>query len=147
MSQPTWRTVYVTDSTALLEDTTEVYAPELMVAEDAGDGTWQVFRFPLDRCALAGDAGDLLVPATIAGRSGLPHPAPSYVVWFAADLASVGASVGATEADLINALCCEDAGTRAEAYLAIGGYHGMMNFDAYPESRTEAQMEHWPERA
>lgn len=59
---------------------------------------------------------------------------PSYVEWFAKDLAGVASSVGSTREDLIEALCCPDAQTRAVAYEAIGGYHGMINFDQYPNT-------------
>lgn len=140
MTQPNWRLVYTTDYSALYEDTTGVYAPELSIAEENEDGTYRVFRFSVDQCALV---GDLLVLASIAGRTDLPHPMPSYVEWFAKDLASVASSVGSTKEDLIEALCCADAGTRACAYEAIGGYHGMINFDQYPET-----WQNWPpERA
>jgi hypothetical protein len=51
--------------------------------------------------------------------------------------------VGSTREDLIDALCCADAPTRAVAYEAIGGYHGMINFDQYPDT-----WQNWPpERA
>jgi hypothetical protein len=140
MTQPTWKIVYATDYSVLYEDTTGVYAPELAIAEENGDGTYQVFRFSIDQCALV---GGLLVLASIAGRTDLPHPMPSYVEWFAKDLASVASSVGSTREDLIDALCCADAPTRAVAYEAIGGYHGMINFDQYPDT-----WQNWPpERA
>lgn len=144
MTQPSWKLVYSTDCTALYEDTTGVYAPELAVSEDCGDGTYQVFRFSVDQCALV---GSYLVLASIATRTDLPHPMPSYVEWFAKDLASVASSVGSSKEDLIEALCHADAGTRAAAYEAIGGYHGMINFDQYPETLTESQMDSWPEKA
>lgn len=51
-----------------------------------------------------------------------------------------------TVVDLTSALCSEDPGTRAEAYEAIGGYHGYDNFDSYPEDWNESQMSAWPKR-
>lgn len=140
MTQPNWRLVYTTDYSALYEDTTGVYAPELAIAEENEDGTYQVFRFSVDQCALV---GDLLVLASIAGRTDLPHPMPSYVEWFAKDLEDVADSISIPVDDLIDALCCADPGTRAEAYEAIGRYHGMINFDQYPDT-----WQNWPpERA
>lgn len=133
-NQPNWKTVYETDYSSLYEDTTGVYAPELEIFEDdESNGTSQIYRFSIDRCALV---GTYLVLASIAGRTDLPHPIASYVEWFAKDLASVASSVGSTKEDLIEALCSEDAPTRAVAYEAIGGYHGYVNFDQYPRECT-----------
>lgn len=142
-NQPHWRLVYESDYSSLYEDTTGVYAPELEIFEDdESSGTSQMFRFSIDRCALEhADRDDptsrtYLVPASIAGRTDLPNPIHHYEVWFAKDLASVADSVGSTAGDLIEALCCEDAPTRAVAYEAIGGYHGFLNFDQYPRELT-----------
>jgi hypothetical protein len=134
MTQPNWKPLYETDYSSLYEDTTGVYAPELEIFEDnESDGTCQVFRFSVDQCAVV---DGYLVLASIARSTDLPHPMHCYVEWFAKDLASVASSVGSTEADLILALCSPDPGTRAEAYEAIGGYHGFINFDQYPRNCT-----------
>lgn len=131
-NQPEWKPLYETDYSSLYVDTTGVYAPELEIFEDdESNGTCQIYRFSIDQCALV---GTYLVLASIAGRTDLHHPI--YVEWFAKDLASVASYVGSTESDLIEALCCEDPGTRAEAYKAIGGYHGCVNFDQYPRNCT-----------
>lgn len=50
-----------------------------------------------------------------------------------------------TEYDnLIEALCSQSVHDRAWAYETIGGYHGLENFDSYPLTLTEGELnERW----
>ncbi len=148
MSQPIWSKVYSTDTEALFVDTTGVYPPELehadeLESEDGEDSTWYLYRFPLDRCKVVhGEVSGkgYLVPYTYDAAT-YPHPLPQYEEWFAKDLAGVASYVGSTRDDLVSALCCEDPATRAEAYSAIGSYHGFLNLDGYPLTLTEAEFD------
>lgn len=115
--QPTWRTVYATDYSALFVDETGVYDPELQIAQEYededGDQRWQVYRFPLDRLWTVDDPESDLRPYLVTvdpKRTDLPHPITNYVPWFAKYLHSVAQSVGSSVADLQSALTCDDPG-------------------------------------
>ncbi len=144
MTQPTWRLEWATDCTALYVDTTGVYTPELEVLEHIYDAdpseNHEVYRACLDRCKVIDGH---LVSAKYEPT--WPHPLPSYVEWFAKDLASVAQSMGREEKDIIDGLCSADPSARAGAYQDIAGYHGWMNFDGYPLRIAEYQAEEWPD--
>jgi hypothetical protein len=163
MSQPVWKLVYATDYSALYRDETGVYPEELAVVQTDDDrdeddpDRHHVYRFAVERCAIVrlDDNGDVtddptvrgyLVHASLVGRTDLPHAWSRYEEWFAKDLASVARSIGSSRADLIAALCSEDAPTRACAYEAIGGYHGFANFDQYPDTWSESNFAAWPDK-
>jgi hypothetical protein len=143
MAQPVWRRVYATDDRQLFVDETGVYAPELEVAQEIDDEPaaerFEVFRFSLDRLKVVTvDGASYLVSDKYAPD--WPHPVASYVEWFAKHLPSVAATVGSTESDLISALTCEDPGTRAEAYEAICSHFGYHEFDSYPLTLSEDEL-------
>jgi S-adenosylmethionine:diacylglycerol 3-amino-3-carboxypropyl transferase len=146
-NQPSWKKLWSTDDAALFQDTTGVYDSEMEVAQDASDDgrKVQVFRFSLERLVkVTSDDHNYYVTAHIARcfhDGTLPHPIHSYKEWYLNDLGAVASFVGSTRDDLIEALCCEDAGTRAEVYRAIGDYHGFANLDGYPREMTRKQWE------
>lgn len=134
MSQPTWKLigqlgdVNPIDHGGILvyQDTTGVYAPEAVVIEpiDSDDGAdperWIVHRFPLERCTYSG--------GILSDNEYHPdHPA-----WFAKDLAYVADFYGAEPQDLIRQLGSDDPMDRADAYEAIGRYHGFIELDSEP---------------
>jgi hypothetical protein len=154
--QPEWKLVYATDYSALYVDATGVYGPELQIAQTDDDADADdidatvayVYRFELERCyrVTRDDGSSFLCSQDPAREHELPHPLGQYVPRFAKSLGDVARSVGSTVEDLIEALCCEDPGTRAEVYEAIGSYHGYDNLDSYPAEWTAHEFEQWPER-
>lgn len=135
-SQPRWKVLYATDYSRLLVDTAGVYSPELEIAQDLGDGTFEVSRVCLDRCK---QVRGYLVPASY--QDDYPHPLPDYQEWFADDLASVAESHGTTEGALREALCSEKPEDRAFAYECIGGHLGYDNFDSDPLLLNEDELD------
>jgi hypothetical protein len=143
MSQPQWRRVWATDYSQLFVDETGVYAPELEVAQEIDDAPraerFQVFRFSLDKLKIVRrDGEDHLVCDRY--RAEWPHPVHTYVEWFAKDLKSVAATVGTTKAELIVALTGDDINARAGAYESIASHHGYNNFDDYPLTMSEKEL-------
>jgi hypothetical protein len=126
MAQPKWRLIDSADYYAIYEDTTGVYPEEAVVAQEISekpydhDGTFEVFRFPLDRLEAGG-----------------------HEEWFERDLGSVANSVGATKAELLADLRSADPMRRFRAYEAIGGYHGYHNLDDYPRKLHGDQLDNW----
>lgn len=145
MAQPKWKLVYSTDYSALFIDTTGVYEPELMIAqewEDDGETKFEVFRFPIDKLKTIGK-NDYLV--SVKYDSSWPHPVHQYNEWFADSLDAVASYIGSDEEALIEALISDDPKQRAWAYESIGSYHGFMNFDSYPRTWSEEEMDkRWP---
>jgi hypothetical protein len=66
---------------------------------------------------------------------------PDHPAWFAVDLAGVAATIGSTKGDMERLLCSEDPLARAEAYQAIGDYHGWEDLDSDPLTLTRAEAE------
>lgn len=66
------------------------------------------------------------------------HPARSYVPWF--DLSAVAASCGIERDELVSDLCSADPIDLARAYDAIAGYYGWHEFDQYPLTLTETEL-------
>lgn len=154
-NQPQWELVYATDYSAFYRDVTDVYEAELVIAQTDDDvdeddieaTSAYVYRFSVDRCwQVTRDGATFLCSQNPARESELPYPLSTYVPWFAKSLGDVARSVGSTVEDLTEALCCEDPGTRAEVYEAIGGYHGFMNLDHEPSEWTAHEFAQWPER-
>lgn len=146
--QPAWRLLWATDTVAVFEDTTGVYAPEMELLEeyedDKGDTRFVVYRFDLPRLKREkDDEGNEYIVSEKYNKS-WPHSLSQYPEWFMKDLSSVGDSVGATREELIEALTSAEVGDRVSAYDAIGGYHGFVNFDSYPLDLSEAEVdERW----
>lgn len=148
MAQPEWKLIESTDHWQIFEDTTGVYDEEMEYAaeyERDGETRFLLYRFPLEQYKLLVDyfkpGRGILVPADYDKT--WPHPAKSYVPWFADDLHEVARSVGAPGEELVEALCSADVQRRAGAYLDIGGYHGFDNFDEYPQ---DLSVEAWDDR-
>lgn len=139
MSQPEWEEVYRTDYSALFQDKTGEYPPELEIRQEIDDTERdgvidvEVFRFSLDRLKLVADSEDplkhYLVPE--AYEESWPYAASQYEEWFTEDLPAVASSIGCKAEELIAALTGEDINARAWAYESIGGYFGFMNL-SYP---------------
>jgi len=153
MSQPEWKLLWSTDCSALYEDTTGVYAPELAIAQTDDDtNITHVYRFSLDRCELVRVPEDndprivreYLVPYGFGSRTDLPHDISKYDEWFHKDLTSVAATCD--HASIREDLCSDDVNKRAHAYESIGGHHGYANLDSYPQEWTEHEFKSWPER-
>jgi hypothetical protein len=134
MSQPAWKLVaQLGDADPIsyggyfvYEDATGVHPPEAELLEspdddDAPEG-WTVYRFPLERCTF--------IDGVLSDNSYHPEcPA-----WFADDLNSVASCMGLDVQALRDDLCSADPIRLAEAYRAIGEYHGFINMDEYPIS-------------
>ncbi len=142
--QPKWQLlVNIGDATPLdygglfvFRDETGIYPEEMESlevqnpdADDDSDLRYEVRRCVLERCTLTN--------GILSDNQFHPeHPA-----WFAGDLAGVAANIGSTKEDLERMLCSEDPLERAEAYRAIGDYHGWDNFDSDPLTLTRAEAE------
>lgn len=101
------------------------------------DGTYTIYRIVLDRLKLV---DGYLVPYEY-DKNWAP-PAKRYDEWFHRDLENVTSFVGTTKEDLEAAFTSADPLVRAEAYRAIGDYHGWDNLDAYPLTNlTRAEVE------
>lgn len=152
MAQPKWKLLWSTDYTALFEDETGEYEPELMIAQEfddpKGKTKFLIYRFAVERQREVEDyEGDVyLVPASIADRRAtLPHAIHQYQEWYVKSLADVARSVGESKRSLTEALVSADPSTRAMVYEAIGGYHGYDNFDSYPQTWSEKKFDkEWP---
>lgn len=146
--QPEWKLVYATDYSALYVDTTGVYDPELMIAHTDDDaGVAYVYRFPLERCwQVTDEDGSTFLTDTDPVSKNLPYPLTTYVPWYRDSLGDVADSCSMETAELVELLCSDDPSALAEAFEAIGGYHGFDNFDSYPEEWTLHAFESWPDR-
>lgn len=131
--QPKWKCIaQLGDASPLeyggfwvFEDTTGVYAPE---AEHYDPDSGMVSRIVLE-------------PHTY--RDGIlsdnPYH-PDYPVWYADDIGSIAESVGHDgPLPIIDALCSDNAISRALAYREIAGYFGWHEFRAYPLTLTHAE--------
>lgn len=122
-------------------DKTKVYGPEAEFLTDTnnGDGYHYLYRFTLDRQKIIEDT---LVPFNY--KPDWPHPLQDYSAWFTDSLAAIADYVGLTLAELTIQLCSENPLELAEAYRAIGDYHGFHNLDADPARLTETEArEHY----
>lgn len=148
MSQPKWKLLWSTDYSALFVDETDVYAPELQIAQEyeteSGKTKFQIFRFSVDKQKEVRKGNTIyIVPEHY--KETHPHPIHQYEEWFIKDLKGVASSVGSSVEELLEQLTSDNPSTRSGAYEAIGGYHGFMNFDQYPETWTEKKMDKdWP---
>ena len=98
--------VYIDETGAYEAEAEYLYAPD---DDDAPEG-WEAYRIVLDR----------LTPETLASE------------WFADDLPLIARCVDINVNNLRRDLCDADPIVRAEAYRAIGEYHGFADFDSDP---------------
>ena len=139
MSQPTWKLIANLGDSSPLDyggrfvfvDETGVYSPEVEVVEltDETDGAeqWETRRYPLDRCTY------------VSGVLSDNPFHPDHAAWFAGSIEQIAATSGTDAASLIADLCGDSATARALAYAAIEQYHGVENFDSYPNQWTTAE--------
>lgn len=129
-NQPVWEFVTNLGDASPLEhggyfvyrDATGVYPPEgeyLELRDESDDPEYYAYRFPLERCTyINGVLSD--------NRFHPDHPA-----WFAKYLSRVASAVDVPLAELIEMFCSSDPIKLAEAYRAVGDYHGFCNLDMY----------------
>lgn len=146
--QPSWKFVdNLGDATPLdyggyfvYVDTTGVYGPEAeLLEEPEGGNVYTVRRILLERCKQV-EAGDRVLLVPFKYDDTWPHPVESYDEWFSSDLREVADCVGMPVAELRDMLCSDDPLKRADAYRAIGDYHGWDNLDEYPLILTEDEV-------
>lgn len=121
MSQPQWKLHTSCDYFAIFVDESGVYAPEIELAEEINDDSFEIYRWSLDQLTFDED-----------GELCNEHGHEEWFQTCDAGLPSVARSAGRTTRDLEDALASDDIMERARAYLDIAGYHGAMNFDQYP---------------
>jgi len=142
-AQPVWKLVMSSDYSALFEDETGVYDPEMMIAqeyEEDGETKFIVYRFSIEPYKI--EYGKLLPQAW---DPSWPHPIEQYEPWFAKDLPDVASAVGMQPYELARKLVSDDIDENAWAHEAIGSHHGYDNFDSYPDTWTEDEMNaKWP---
>lgn len=144
MTQPKWKFVAQLGDVDpinyggkfLFEDETGVYPPMLEILDVEGDTEpvmsdddetleegnmkWEIHRISLEPCTF--------IDGILSDNKYHPeHPA-----WFADSLDSVSNSMDTTPEKLIEQFCGEDIQERAWAYVTVGEYHGLINFDGYP---------------
>ena len=147
MSQPEWKLLWATDQTALFEDTTGVYAPEMEVADeifdvDEDDEPFILFRFSLDKLKRVRDPeGREVYIVSDNYDESWSHALHQYEEWFIKDLPGVASSMGTTRDELEDAFVSDDPNDRAWAYESIGRYHGFENLDGYPLRLSEEELE------
>lgn len=112
-------------------DKTGVYEEEaeLLLVDDEQDenSTYTVYRIMLERSKLI---DGYLVPFRYDRT--WTHPLERYDEWFHERLNDVASSIGSTKEELERALISADPLVRADAYRAIGDYHGWENLDPSP---------------
>jgi hypothetical protein len=123
-------------------DNTGAYAPEAEFLDVPFDETdrYTVYRFCLDKCTLTD------------GILSDNQFHPSHPAWFAQPeherknrpqdtcyLSNVADSMGIDLHALHSLFCSDNPIERAEAYRAIGEYHGFENLDSYPLELTRSE--------
>jgi hypothetical protein len=136
-NQPKWKCIAnLGDATPwdyggkfLMVDQTGVYCPELWIWMEAPDDCkeeyWTEYRVLLERCTY--------VDGVLSDNKFHPE----LEVWFASELEQVAKNDGHSKEELIDGLCSADSVERAWAYLALIDYHGVHEFDSYPNSYTD----------
>lgn len=149
-NQPQWKRIANLGDVHPLEyggyfvdvDETGVYAPEGEILQEPceGEKRYTVYRFSLDRLQTIEDPETHTV-YLVSGRytPEWPYSLATYDEWFHKDLASVASFVGQDTAELRAMFCHEDPIVRAQAYQAIGDYHGFLNLDGYPLHLTKRE--------
>ena len=149
--QDEWKTLYQTDSEWLRvkkdgsEPTLEVASEVETYEDDEGfeQHKFLLHRFDVERFKLVTDPDDYTKTYLVGERyeKSWPHPLSSYEEWFADDLESVAKSCGMSTLELATAFTSSDPKVRAEAYIAVAGYHGLDNFDGDPLEINEPELD------
>ena len=114
----------------LYEDSTGVYAPELVLIHESEDpDQFSVSRICCDLCYQIGADG------VSDNRFHKGKPA-----WFSDKLASVESCCGSDAGTLRASLCDVNPVARALGYLCLASYFGAFEFDQYPARMTEAEL-------
>jgi hypothetical protein len=102
---------------------------ELLVVDEGRGGryVYSVYRFGVDQLKLVD--GYLVSPAYTPDW---PYPIEKHDAWFHEKLGDVAEHIGVTKEELEKAFISTNPLARAEAYRAVGDYHGWENLDAYP---------------
>lgn len=102
---------------------------ELLIVDEGRGGrhTYSVYRFGLDQLKLVD--GYLV---SLSYRPDWPYPVEKYDEWFHEKMDDVAGNIGVTKEELEKAFTSTNSLMRAEAYRAVGDYHGWENLDAYP---------------
>lgn len=150
--QPKWRLVANLGDVNPLDyggyfvfvDRTNTYAPEGEILQEPIDDEkkYTIYRFELDRLKTVEDpATHAIYLVTERYAPDWPHAVGQYDEWFHKDLAGVASFIGLEVISLRGMFCSADPIERAQAYRAIGDYHGFANLDGYPLqlTRTEAR--------
>lgn len=114
----------------LYEDTTGVYAPELVIIQESEEpGQFRVSRVCCDLCFQIGTDG--------VSDNKIHKEKPT---WFSDKLTSVESYCGSDAGTLLASLCDVNPVARALGYLCLVSYFGAFEFDQYPASMTEAEL-------
>ena len=114
----------------LYEDTTGVYAPELVLIHESEDpDRFSVSHICCDLCYQIGAEG------VSDNRFHKDSPA-----WFSDKLAQVERYCGSDAGTLLASLCDVNTVARALGYLCLVSYFGVFEFDQYPVNMTEDEL-------
>ncbi len=96
---------------------------------------YQIYRFNLDGLQRFIDEEDGETHLCFrAYNPSWPYHVSKYKEWFQESLGDIARCHGVSTKELVEMLCSEDPRTLAQAYEMIGGYHGYINLDQYPDS-------------
>lgn len=137
MSQPDWECIAQLGDVNpvdhggywIMRDKTGVYPEEAELFRpcEGDDGRVTAYRFMLKRCTcVKGILSDNQYHENVAA-------------WWASDIEQIGMFVGDEDGDLVTFFCSEDPLERAEAYRALGDYHGFDNLDSDPLHMTRSE--------
>ena len=129
----------------IFTDETGVYPAEaeLLIAPDDDNGEWLAYRFILERCTftngiLSDNRFHPDIPAWFADPESERANRPQDSTY----LSNVAQFIGMDNPlELADMLCSACLLKRAEAYRAIGEYHGFDNFNSDPLVMTRAEAE------
>lgn len=125
------------DETAVYQEEAELLIVENEEVEDEEDLTYTIYRIMLDRLK---QVDGYLVPFKY--DPSWPHPVGEYDEWFHRDLDEVASFISSTKEEMETWFTSADPLVRADAYRAIGDYHGWENLDSDPlteVSRRQAE--------
>jgi hypothetical protein len=136
----------------VFEDTTGAYPPEAVYLTDTGEedeygdpAGWIAYRLVLEPCTyvngiLSDNRFHPDKPAWFAGTEDERKARPQDTTY----LANVASYADYPDDSLARAFCSEELHERANAWRAVGEYHGFDNLDSYPLTFTDREeLESW----
>lgn len=124
-------------------DKTGVYTEEAELLEVPNDesGVYTVYRFSLDKCTyIDGILSDNKFhpehPAWFAHPEAARKERPQDTTY----LSNIITYCGGEVEDMVEAFCSDDPLRRADAYRAVGVYHGFDNLDMYPLTLSRSEV-------